>query len=165
MPDKMAFIHSMTSKTNTHGPACVFMNTGFILEGFPSATARVSYALGSANDNLPTYVAILDIRGSRPPARRTGARVSCPPSTRAIVFNAQNPIRNLKRPASISDAQEEATRDFLGLPNRRHADEHSGDSSCVRASPPTSLPRACSSPRRRFPTFERDQGHARPLWR
>ncbi|MEZ5396254.1 MAG: DUF1501 domain-containing protein [Bryobacterales bacterium] len=64
--DEMAFIHSMTSKTNTHGPACVFMNTGFILEGFPSAGSWVSYALGSANDNLPTYVAIPDIRGEPP---------------------------------------------------------------------------------------------------
>ena len=29
----------MTSKTNTHGPGCVLMNTGHVQEGFPS-TAR-----------------------------------------------------------------------------------------------------------------------------
>ncbi|MEZ5363793.1 MAG: DUF1501 domain-containing protein [Bryobacterales bacterium] len=126
--DEMAFIHSMTSKTNTHGPACVFMNTGFILEGFPSAGSWVSYALGSANDNLPTYVAIPDIRGEPPAGPANWGAGFLPAEHQAIVFNAQNPIRNLKRPASISDAQEEATRDFLGRLNRRHADEHPGDS-------------------------------------
>ena len=35
--DDIAFIHSMHSKTNTHGPGCVFMNTGHPTEGFPSA--------------------------------------------------------------------------------------------------------------------------------
>src|SRR6185295_4264216 len=43
--DDMAFIHSMTAKSNTHGPACCQMNTGFVTEGFPSAGAWVSYAL------------------------------------------------------------------------------------------------------------------------
>src|SRR4051812_29193476 len=52
--DDIAFIHSMQSKTNTHGPGCVFMNTGHVQEGFPSAGAWLSYAMGSANDNLPT---------------------------------------------------------------------------------------------------------------
>src|SRR5690606_21251895 len=64
--DRIAFIHSMTSKTNTHGPGCIFVNTGHPTEGFPSAGAWMSYALGSANDNLPTYVAIPDIRGEPP---------------------------------------------------------------------------------------------------
>src|SRR3712207_8924417 len=64
--DEIAFVHSMQSKTNTHGPGCVFMNTGSIFEGFPSAGSWVSYALGSANENLPAYVAIPDIRGEPP---------------------------------------------------------------------------------------------------
>ncbi len=126
--DEMAFIHSMTSKTNTHGPACVFMNSGFVLEGFPSAGAWVSYALGSANDNLPTYVAIPDIRGEPPAGPANWGAGFLPAEHQAIVFNAQNPIRNLERPATISDAQEEATRDFLGKLNRRHAARRPGDS-------------------------------------
>lgn len=64
--DDMAFIHSMTSRSNTHGPGCVFMNTGFVADGFPANGAWMSYALGSLNENLPTYVAITDIRGEPP---------------------------------------------------------------------------------------------------
>jgi hypothetical protein len=40
--DDMAFIHSMTSRTNTHGPGCIAMNTCFPREGFPSAGSWVS---------------------------------------------------------------------------------------------------------------------------
>ena len=47
--DEIAFFHGMTSKTNTHGPGCVFVNTGHPTEGFPSAGAWVSYGLGSGD--------------------------------------------------------------------------------------------------------------------
>ena len=48
--DDIAFFHAMHSKTNTHGPGCVFMNTGHDTEGFPSAGAWTSYALGGENE-------------------------------------------------------------------------------------------------------------------
>ncbi len=41
LADEMCFIHSMTSKTNTHGPGENFMSTGFTVEGYPSAGAWV----------------------------------------------------------------------------------------------------------------------------
>ncbi len=64
LADDMCFIHSMTSKTNTHGPGENFMSTGYMLDGFPSMGAWVTYALGSENRNLPAYVAIPDPRGT-----------------------------------------------------------------------------------------------------
>jgi len=39
--DDIAFIHSLTARSNTHGPAMCQMNTGFVVEGFPSAGAWV----------------------------------------------------------------------------------------------------------------------------
>ena len=35
LADDVAYIHSLTSKTNTHGPGETYMSTGFILEAFP----------------------------------------------------------------------------------------------------------------------------------
>ena len=67
LADEMCFVHSLTSKTNTHGPGEVFLSTGFTAEGYPSLGSWVSYALGSENRDLPAYVAIPDPRG-RPPA-------------------------------------------------------------------------------------------------
>ena len=64
--DEVSFLHSLTSKSNTHGPAENFLSTGFVLDGFPSIGAWVSYALGSEKENLPAFVAIPDPRGVRP---------------------------------------------------------------------------------------------------
>ncbi|HCS54417.1 MAG TPA: DUF1501 domain-containing protein, partial [Planctomycetaceae bacterium] len=52
LTDDIAFVHSLTSKSNTHGPAENFLSTGTPLDGFPSLGSWVSYALGSENQNL-----------------------------------------------------------------------------------------------------------------
>ena len=126
--DQIAFIHSMMSRTNTHGPGCVFMNTGHATEGFPSAGAWLSYALGSANDQLPTYVAMPDIRGEPPNGKANWSNGFLPAQHQAIVMNAQQPIRNLSVPEGVSDEEERATRDFLRALNEQHAQRHPGDS-------------------------------------
>ncbi|MFN7937630.1 MAG: DUF1501 domain-containing protein [Bryobacteraceae bacterium] len=125
--DKMGFIHSMTSRTNTHGPACVMMNTGYVFEGFPSAGAWVSYALGSENENLPAYVSIPDVRGIPPSGPANWTAGFLPAEHQGIAFNAAEPIQNLKRPASIQQKEDDDTRDFLRALNRRHASRHEGN--------------------------------------
>ncbi len=125
--DEIAFIHSMQSTTNTHGPACVLLNTGFVLEGFPSSGSWVSYALGSANNNLPTYVAIPDIRGIPPAGPANWGSGFLPAEHQAIVFNAQEPIRNLERPPGIPARTDTATRDFLRFLDSNHAARHPGE--------------------------------------
>jgi hypothetical protein len=119
--DDIAFFHGMHSKTNTHGPGCVFVNTAHPTEGFPSAGAWTSYALGSMADNLPTYVAIPDIRGEPPNGKANWSNGFLPAKHQAIVMAAHRPIRNLKRPQTISEAQEAGTRGLLDFFNRRHA--------------------------------------------
>jgi hypothetical protein len=61
--DDLAFIHSMQSKTNVHGPGVYLQTTGFVLPGFPCIGSWVSYALGRLGDNLPAFVVIPDSRG------------------------------------------------------------------------------------------------------
>ena len=50
--DDMCFIHSMTAKSNTHGPAENQMSTGFILDGFPGIGSWVTYALQNGDAAL-----------------------------------------------------------------------------------------------------------------
>jgi hypothetical protein len=64
--DELCFIHSMTAKSNTHGPAENQMSTGFILDGFPGIGCWSTYALGSECQNLPAFVAIPDAGGPEP---------------------------------------------------------------------------------------------------
>jgi uncharacterized protein (DUF1501 family) len=125
--DDIAFIHSMTSRTNTHGPGCVFMNTGFVSEGFPSAGAWASYALGSLNDNLPAYVAIPDVRGEPPNGKANWSAGFLPARHQGIEITAAKAIRNLARPGSISAEQDEATRRFVEVLNDADATRRGGD--------------------------------------
>ena len=64
--DDIAFVHSLTARSNTHGPAMLQMNTGFVVDGFPSMGAWATYALGTTNQDLPAFVAIPDMRGLPP---------------------------------------------------------------------------------------------------
>jgi len=125
--DDIAFIHSMTSRTNTHGPGCVFMNTGFAREGFPSAGAWISYALGNANENLPAFVAMPDIRGEPPNGKANWSNGFLPAHLQGVALSAQQPLRNLERPAGLSATEDAATRAFLQKLNEQHALANPGD--------------------------------------
>jgi hypothetical protein len=126
--DDIAFIHSMTSKTNTHGPGCIFMNTGHAVEGFPAAGAWVSYALGSANQELPAYVALPDIRGEPPNGKANWSAGFLPARHQGIVMAAHQPIRNLRPPQDSHPQQQQAVVDLLEFLNRRHAEANPGNS-------------------------------------
>lgn len=126
--DDLCFIHSMTAKSNTHGPAENQMSTGFTLDGFPSMGAWASYALGSENQNLPAFVAIPDPRGVPQVGPNHWNSAFLPPVFQGTPFNADRPIPNLATPSSISASAEQSTRDFLRLLNERHLAQHPGDS-------------------------------------
>jgi len=126
--DDIAFLHGMTSRSNTHGPGCVFMSSGFVREGFPSAGSWMSYALGSLNQNLPTYVAIQDSRGEPPNGKANWSNGFLPAQHQAVAMAAQQPLRNIAQPVSISPQRERATRDFLKFMNEQHAVQHEGES-------------------------------------
>ncbi|HUG68435.1 MAG TPA: DUF1501 domain-containing protein, partial [Pirellulaceae bacterium] len=127
LADDMCFIHSLTSKTNTHGPGENFMSTGFTLDGFPSIGAWVTYALGSENEELPAFVAIPDPRGTPQSSVNNWGPGFLPAAFQGTDFNAAKPIRNLARPAGISSDTDLATRDFLKRLNERHLERFPGD--------------------------------------
>jgi len=126
LADALCFIHSMTGKSNTHGPAESQMSTGYILDGFPSMGAWVTYALGSEGQNLPAYVAIPDPRGVPQISTRQWASAFLPAAYQGTPFNADKPIANLARPASISEGADVATRDLVKFLNDRHLAQHPG---------------------------------------
>ena len=127
LADDMCFIHSMTAKSNTHGPGENQMSTGFTLDGFPGIGCWVSYALGSDCQDLPAFVAIPDPRGVPQSATNHWNSAFLPAVFQGTPFNADKPIPNLVRPQSISQDAEFATRDFLKLLNERHLERHPSD--------------------------------------
>ena len=127
LADDLCFVHSLTSKTNTHGPGENFMSTGFTLDGFPSMGAWATYALGSEAANLPSYVAIPDPRGTPQSSVNNWGPGFLPAAFQGTDFNAAKPVRNLARPKGTSPETDQATRDFLKRLNDRHLERFPGD--------------------------------------
>lgn len=127
LADELCFVHSMTAKSNTHGPAENQMSTGFILDGFPSFGAWVSYALGTEDRDLPSFVAIPDPRGIPQVGPNHWNSGFLPAVFQGVAFNADEPIPNLATPSDISPAAEGATLDFLKALNDHHLARHPGD--------------------------------------
>lgn len=126
--DDICFLHSVTSKTATHGPGENFMSTGNTLDGFPSVGAWATYALGSFNQDLPSYVAIADPRGKPQNSVNNWGAGFLPAAYQGTDFNAASPIRNLSRPNSILPEVDQATQNFLKRLNERHLERFPGDS-------------------------------------
>ena len=101
--DQMAFLMAMASKTNVHGPGTYMMNSGFLLPGFPSMGAWISYGLGNLTDELPTFVVLPDAKGL--PYNQKGPFSSgfLPAVNQGTVINASgnNPDARLVRSGKI----------------------------------------------------------------
>ena len=128
LADDLCFIHSMTAKSNTHGPAENQMSTGFTLDGFPSMGSWVSYALGSECRDLPAFIAIPDPRGVPQVGPNHWNSAFLPAVYQGTAFNADKPIPNLATPKEINARGEMASRDFLKFLNDEHLKRHPGDS-------------------------------------
>lgn len=134
--DDMAFIHSMQSKTALHGPAMFMANSGFILPGFPSMGAWVTYGLGSLCDNLPAFVVLPDPRGLPPGGVINWGAGFLPAIHQGTTLNAdagpdRAPLADLFPPKSfahLNGDSERRSRDFLQKLNREHAAQREGNS-------------------------------------
>jgi hypothetical protein len=131
--DDIAFIHSMTSKSNVHGPATFMQNSGFVLPGFPSMGAWVSYGLGALTDNLPTFVVLPDARGFAPngPANWSAAFLPATHQGTMIRVGKPSPIFDLFPPESakfITRESDRAAQAVLREMNEEHRAMRHGDS-------------------------------------
>lgn len=127
LTDEFAFVHSLTSESNTHGPAENFLSTGFAADGFPSIGSWVSYALGSENQNLPAFVAIPDPRGVPQASVNNWGSGFLPAEFQGTPFSSKDPIRNLAAPGEILPDADAAARDLLRAMNARHQALHPED--------------------------------------
>ncbi len=130
--DDMAFIHNMASKSNVHGPATFMQSTGFILPGFPSMGAWLSYGLGNISDNLPTFVVLPDARGLAPNGQRNWGAAFLPAAHQGTTIqpNAKNPVADLFPPTGtyITPDSERDVLKSLERINAIHRESHTGDS-------------------------------------
>lgn len=129
--DDIAFIHNMTAKTGVHSQGTYLQATGFDRPGFPGMGAWVSYALGSMNDNLPTFVVLPDHRGFASNGPKNWASAFLPATSQgtAIFPQRDNPIDDLQPSAAF--ATRDADRhglELLANLNRHHLATRADDS-------------------------------------
>ena len=131
--DDLAFLMALGSKTNVHGPASYLMNTGFLIPGFPSMGAWISYGLGSLVDNLPTFVVLPDPKGLPYNAKGNFTSGFLPMTHQGTLLDASSPTPvpdlfiSKGSPELTETAEREGLR-MLALQNRRHAQARPGDS-------------------------------------
>ena len=134
--DDMAFIYSLQSKSAIHGPAMFMMNTGFLLNGFPSMGAWINCGLGSETEELPAFVVLPDPRGVPPGGPRNWGAGFLPAvfqGTSLTSAKGQAPIANLfPSDSSITAQSETESRKLLAALNAKHASDR-GDDDTERA--------------------------------
>jgi hypothetical protein len=117
--DEVCWLQGLTTDVFNHGPAKLFMNSGFPAPGRPAMGAWVTYGLGSESRNLPGFVVLQ----SGPRGPRAGASLWAsgflPTSFQGVPFRSKgDPILYLNSPAGQTRAAERDFYDTVGQLNR-----------------------------------------------
>ncbi|HEY2412644.1 MAG TPA: DUF1501 domain-containing protein [Pirellulaceae bacterium] len=125
--DDVCWLQGLTTDVFNHGPAKLFMNTGFPAPGRPAMGAWVTYGLGSESQNLPGFVVLQ----SGPRGPRGGASLWAsgflPTSFQGVPFRSKgDPILYLKSPSGVTPAAERDFYDTVGELNKERL-EQTGD--------------------------------------
>lgn len=129
--DDIAFVHNMVGKTGVHSQATMLQATGFDTPGFPGMGSWVSYALGSINENLPTFVVLPDHRGfaSNGPKNWNAAFLPTHHQGTIIRPGTKNPIDDLlPSEGFVTKASDEKALELLRQFNTEHQQTREGDS-------------------------------------
>ena len=122
--DEVCWLRGMTTDVFNHGPAKLFMNTGFQAPGRPAMGAWATYGLGSASRDLPGFVVLQS--GPRGPRAGNALWSSgfLPTSYQGVPFRGKgDAILNLNSPAGLTREGERDFYDTVGALNRAHLDE------------------------------------------
>ena len=126
--DELAVIRSCQSDAVNHVGGVCQMNTGDILAGRPSLGAWVTYGLGSARRNLPTFIVMQDDKEIIGGVQNYSAGF-LPATFQGTMFRqGDTPILNLNPPAGTTDSQERHKLEFLEALNERYARDKQNDS-------------------------------------
>lgn len=122
--DEVCWLRGMSTDVFNHGPAKLFMNSGFQAPGRPSLGAWTTYGLGSESEDLPGFVVLQ----SGPRGPRAGATLwssgFLPTLYQGVPFRGQgDPILYLRSPAGLSRESERGFYDSVAALNRARLEE------------------------------------------
>jgi len=111
--DELCMINSMYTESVQHEPAQMFTHTGSEIPGRPTMGAWISYGLGSANENLPSYIALMT-KGNEGGSSRLLSSGFLPAEYQGVQFRSgKNPVLYLNNPPGVSEQMRREQLDHL----------------------------------------------------
>ncbi|MDB4654376.1 DUF1501 domain-containing protein [Rubripirellula sp.] len=113
--DDMCIVNSMYTEAINHGPGVTFIQTGSQFPGRPSIGAWLSYGLGTANQNLPSFVVMVTKnKGGQPLVSRLWGSGFLPARHQGVRFRSgKDPVLYLNNPKGIDSASRKRMLDAL----------------------------------------------------
>jgi len=129
LADEICVIRSMHTEAINHDPAMTLIQTGHMNGGRPSVGAWVSYGLGTMNENLPSFVAMVSRPSGKTNAQPLHERMwgsgFLPAKYQGVRFNSgKDPVLFLNDPPGVTSARRRAMLDDLGELNRITLDDY-----------------------------------------
>ena len=102
--DDICVVKSMHTEAINHGPGVTMLQTGSPFPGRPSIGSWLSYGLGSANENLPSFVVMVTKnKGGQPLVSRLWGSGFLPSAYQGVRFRSgKDPVLYLNNPEGIS---------------------------------------------------------------
>ena len=126
--DDICLIKSLHTEAINHDPAITFMNTGNQQPGYASMGAWVSYGLGTENENLPAFIAMVSQGTGKNPGQPIFSRLwgsgFLPSSHQGVGLRpGANPVLYLSNPPGVESSQRrEMLNDLSELNSLRAAE-------------------------------------------
>ena len=125
--DDLVLIKSMNTEAINHDPAVTFFQTGFQIAGRPSIGSWISYGLGSENQDLPAFVAMVSqgTGNAQALADRAWGSGFLPTKYQGVKFRSgADPVLYLSNPAGYSRDARRRYLDDLSKMNEINAKEY-----------------------------------------
>jgi uncharacterized protein (DUF1501 family) len=137
--DDICIVKSMYTEAINHDPAITFFNTGNQQPGYASMGAWISYGLGSMNQNLPTFVAMISQGTGKNPGQPIFSRLwgsgFLPSSHQGVgLRSGGSPVLYLNDPPGVDRAERRALLDDLAKLNHMRASQTGDPETLARIS-------------------------------
>lgn len=127
--DDLTLVRSMTTESVDHEAALRLIHSGKIQAGRPAWGSWVTYALGAANRDLPSYVVLSDPGGLPVDGVRNWSSGWLPAVYQGTPFRSgDSPVLNLATPATITPTARRGQLQFLAELNQSHLGRHADSS-------------------------------------
>jgi len=124
--DEICVIRSMRHDSPIHSPAEYLTLTGSVLGTRPSLGSWLYYGMGSENQNLPGFIAMIAGENFGGPAGYSAGFL--PARYQGTVVKASEGIPDIEMPVGYTDGNRRAQLDLMAKLNRRHLKRHGSNS-------------------------------------